>query len=115
LEIELPGMKRFALIVILAIACAGAAPAAPRVDHREIPAVFSPEIEYPLIARKHRITGTGIYVVNINAAGNVTAVAVGASTGSPILDGAAIRSLKRWKFKLGSPPRARLPITWSLP
>ena len=77
--------------------------------------LFKPRIEYPKLARTRRITGSGTYVLSVNPAGNVTSIAVGASSGSPILDGAAIRSLMKCKFRPGSPPRVRIPVTWSLP
>lgn len=85
--------------------------------HAEGPEVvlFRAHIEYPLEARQRRITGNGTYVLNIDRNGLVTSVLVGQSSGSSILDGAAIRSFKKFRFKPGTKPRVRVPCSWSLP
>lgn len=54
------------------------------------------------MARRQRISGSGIYLLHVDAAGNVTSVDVAKSAGSPILDDAAIRSFKKFKFKPGT-------------
>lgn len=108
-------MKKRILAVLLAIACAGSSSLAARADNPRTAAVFTTKIEYPELARRHHITGSGVYLLNVDPKGNVTSVSVGASTGSPILDGAAIRSLKRWKFRPGTERTLRIPLAWSLP
>lgn len=102
------------LAVFALIACAGSSLAA-RAENPRTAAVFKAKVEYPELARRHHITGSGVYILNVDRKGNVTSVSVGASTGSPILDGAAIRSLKRWKFRPGAERMLRIPLSWSLP
>jgi TonB family protein len=34
--------------------------------------------------------------------------------GNPILDSCAILAFRRWRFKPGTPPRVRIPITFML-
>ena len=56
--------------------------------------------DYPLQARRQRITGTGIFSVEVQiATGRVQKISVERSTGSKILDGAALNALNRWRFK----------------
>jgi periplasmic protein TonB len=78
-------------------------------------AINSPRPPYPYEARSHRITGSGVIVVNVDAAsGNVTDASVAQSTGSSILDEAALSTFRRWKFRPGSVSKVRIPITFTL-
>lgn len=58
-------------------------------------------MDYPIEARRSKITGSGVVVVKVNTAGIVTSTMMGQSTGSPILDRAAVSGLKLWRFKPG--------------
>jgi TonB family protein len=60
------------------------------------------------------LTGSGVVVLSVDASGNCTDASMGQSTGSPILDSAATGSLKRSRFKPGTPPKVRVPITFTL-
>lgn len=111
---------RFALLFVLLFGAAHVAIGAGQVDSRafkkkKVGAIRSVWPAYPYEARRRGITGTGIYVVDLDRQGRVTAVHVGASTGSRILDNAALEALKHWRFEPGSPPRLKMPFTWSLP
>jgi protein TonB len=76
--------------------------------------VFKPRIEYPFEARRSKITGSGTIVVSVGSDGSVTDASMGASTGSPILDNAATSAFRRARFKPGTVPRVRIPITFTL-
>lgn len=76
--------------------------------------VYKPRIEYPYEARRSKITGSGTIVVSVGADGSVTEASMGASTGSPILDNAATSAFRRARFKPGTVPRVRIPITFTL-
>jgi TonB family protein len=77
--------------------------------------VFAPRPEYPFEARRDNITGSGIVVIRINpATGLVTKAEVARSTGSRILDNAALLAFRQWRFKPGTLSAARLPITFTL-
>src|SRR5438094_1386110 len=66
-------------------------------------AVVRPMPSYPYEARKHRIKGTGVMIMHVDPAiGDVTEVTVQKSTGSPVLDDAAVSGLKRWRFRPGT-------------
>lgn len=65
-------------------------------------AVSTPKPEYPYAARLHRIQGSGSFLVRLHTpTGRIKAVIAETSTGSPILDQAAIAGLKKWRFKPG--------------
>lgn len=54
---------------------------------------------YPIEARKLRQQGTVVLSVLVNAQGMVETLAVKESSGHVLLDQAAIRGVKRWRFK----------------
>jgi protein TonB len=76
--------------------------------------IFKPNIQYPYEARRSKITGSGTIVVSVGADGSVTDASMGASTGSPILDNAATSAFRRARFKPGTVPRVKIPITFTL-
>ena len=78
-------------------------------------ALSSPRPEYPFEARRGRITGDGIATLAIDSAtGRVVSVLMTESTGSAILDQAAIAGFRRWRFRPGTPATVRCPITYTL-
>ena len=78
-------------------------------------AVSAPRPEYPYEARRQRITGDGIVEMRIDpVTGNVRAVAMSKSTGSPFLDNAALAGFRRWRFKPGTVSSVTCPVTFTL-
>jgi protein TonB len=78
-------------------------------------AVSAPRPEYPYEARRARITGNGIAVIVVDPAnGVVTDVTMAQSTGSPVLDNAAISGFRRWRFKPGNVNQVRVPISFTM-
>jgi periplasmic protein TonB len=78
-------------------------------------AVVSPRPPYPYEARAKRITGSGVIVATVDAAsGDVTNASVAKSTGSSILDDAAVSAFRRWRFRPGSVSKVNIPITFTL-
>lgn len=68
----------------------------------------SPPPTYPSVAIQNRWEGTTLLRVVIDATGAVTKVEVKRSSGHPVLDGAAINAVQRWR---GSPAtRFGLPV-----
>lgn len=66
-------------------------------------ATYTPKPNYPLAARAHRITGSGIFIVRVHViTGRVAEVLVGQSTGHAILDDAVVRAFIRWQFRPGA-------------
>ena len=76
--------------------------------------IFKPSIQYPYEARRSKITGSGVIVVSVGPGGEVNEASMGQSTGSPILDNAATSAFRRARFKPGTVPRVKIPITFTL-
>src|SRR6266704_94863 len=78
-------------------------------------AINSPRPPYPYEARSKRITGSGVIVAHVDAAsGDVTDASVAKSTGSSILDDAAVSTFRRWRFRPGTVSKVSIPITFTL-
>jgi TonB family protein len=77
--------------------------------------ISGPRPDYPYEARRNRITGSGIIVLEINhSTGNVRAAYMAPSTGSAILDQAALGAFRQWRFKPGTRSPIKIPITFSV-
>jgi TonB family protein len=71
--------------------------------------------EYPYEARRNGITGRGILVGVVEfQTGKVTSVKMEKSTGSRILDQAALSAFRQWQFKPKTIFRFRTPITYEM-
>jgi protein TonB len=71
---------------------------------------------YPAKARARHLSGTGVYELQVEETGEVSSVTVISSTGYPILDSAAIKTLKQWRFRPHTTlVRVKVPITFSMP
>ena len=78
-------------------------------------AVSRPQPDYPLAARQSRIQGSGIFRLVVAKDGRVASVQVRKSTGSKILDDAAEKALRQWRFKPGTMKEANVPINFRIP
>ena len=76
--------------------------------------IFKPPISYPYEAKKARITGSGIILVSVAPSGSVNSATMAQSCGSPILDNAATTAFRRARFKPGTVPQVKIPITFTL-
>ncbi len=76
--------------------------------------IFKPNIQYPYEAKRSRITGSGVVVVSVTPSGSVSSATMGKSTGSPILDNAATSAFRSARFKPGTVPTVKIPITFTL-
>lgn len=80
-----------------------------------ISALSAPRPEYPYEARRQKVTGNGIVAMTVDSAdGSVTNVTMEASTGSAVLDNAAVTAFRRWRFKPGTVSHVRSPITFTM-
>jgi TonB family protein len=78
-------------------------------------ALSAPRPDYPYEARSRHITGSGVVTLRVDAAsGTVLEASMEQGIGSPILDQSALSALRRWRFKMGTPPRVRVPITFTM-
>ena len=77
----------------------------------EASAIVKPRPEYPIDARRQRLEGKGIYDLTIDEkTGVVRAVEVRQSTGHKILDDAAVKALRNWRYKPHTAEDAAIPI-----
>ena len=71
--------------------------------------------DYPYEARRSGITGSGIILLEVEpATGEVKKASMAASTGSAILDRAALDAFRRWRFKPGTNRLIKVPITFTV-
>jgi len=71
-------------------------------------AIAMPQPTYPESARRHRITGSGVFKLYIHVkTGRVKSVNIFRSTGDRSLDAAAVWALLQWRFKPGVLPTMR--------
>ena len=77
-------------------------------------ALASPGAAYPEEAQKAKTTGNGLYELRIDRSGMTTGVAIVKSSGSAVLDKAAISAFKKWRFKAGVFRSVRIPVSWSV-
>ncbi|MBA2585813.1 MAG: energy transducer TonB [Chthoniobacterales bacterium] len=91
-----------------------AGPAGPVSTNAKANALFLSKPSYPYEARKQKLTGSGVVLLSVDSGGNCTDASMGQSTGSPILDSAATTALRRSRFKVGTPPQVKVPITFTM-
>src|SRR5437899_223914 len=78
-------------------------------------AVYAPRPPYPYEARAHKVTGSGVCVVEVDTpTGNVTNASMVQSIGNPVLDDATVTAFRQWRFRPGTTaPKVRIPITFT--
>ena len=108
--------RHFAIVIALLLnmaaeaQTAGPARVASGREARAV-AIYTPPPDYPLEARQRRLTGRGMVLVEVDKkTGYVVAGRMLKSTGHTILDNAALRAFKLWRFKPGTVERVRMPI-----
>ncbi|MEI8235061.1 MAG: energy transducer TonB [Verrucomicrobiota bacterium] len=80
----------------------------------------NPRPEYPAQARRERQEGVVLVAVEIGADGSPVDVALGRTSGFPLLDAAALRAVRRWRFEPASAAgraaasHAEVPIRFNL-
>lgn len=108
--------KSFLLSLLLCFLSVNTATAADTLVMKAMLSTTSrPMPHYPEEAERKKIMGGGVYVMKVNPAGLVTAVQITQSTGSSILDNAAISAFTRWRFKPGSVSSVKAPVAFSMP
>lgn len=77
---------------------------------------FGPRPDYPYEARRQRITGSGVIMMEVDrGTGKVTEAHMLLSTGSVILDDAALYAFRRWRFMPGTTASpVKIPITFTM-
>lgn len=70
--------------------------------------------EYPLEARRQRITGNGVFELRLDKAGKVKSIVIAKSTGSQMLDQAAMRGLIGFRYKPGAFLKVFEPVAFTM-
>jgi TonB family protein len=69
----------------------------------------APKPEYPPAAGRHGIRGSGVFLMRVHIPSwRVTQVIFGRSTGDKLLDSAAVKALRSWRFKPGAAPYVKI-------
>lgn len=77
--------------------------------------VSSPTPKYPAEARRRHLSGVGTFELAVSLeSGEVISVTTVTSTGYPVLDRAAVKTLKLWRFRAHAVARVNLPITFAM-
>ena len=78
--------------------------------------IYKPNIEYPYEAKRARLTGHGVVVLDVNpATGEVIAARMAQSTGHALLDQASIQGFREARFRPGTTARqVKIPINFTL-
>ena len=91
-----------------------AVPELPAAEFKKV-AISTPQPDYPIDARRNRIQGSGMFMLNLAKDGKVESIQMLESTGSKTLDDAAERALRQWRFKPGMAGlKVRVPINFVL-
>jgi len=78
-----------------------------------VPTHSSPP-EYPREARENGLMGKGVAVLKVDpATGRVTSVSMVKSTGHEILDNAALRAFRQWRYRPGGITTFEIPIQFT--
>jgi TonB family protein len=109
-----PFLRVFAFAILLLVSL-GRLVHAQRPDELAKIAVKVVPPEYPYEARRSGITGKGVLAAEVDyKSGKVTSVKMEKSTGSRILDQAALNAFGQWQFKPSTIRRFRTPITYEM-
>jgi TonB family protein len=74
----------------------------------------APQPNYPLAARQNRIQGSGIFKLVLVKDGRVDSIQVIKSTKSKLLDDAAEKALRQWRFEPGLLKEISVPVRFTL-
>lgn len=67
---------------------------------------------YPYEAVSRHISGNGLCILMVRPDGTVKDAEMGVSTGSPILDNAAVHAFRQWTFVPGRVQKVKIPISF---
>lgn len=111
-------MRPFGLFILVLAASLSGAKAAPKKTSAKAEravAISAPRPDYPYQARSRGLTGSGVAVMKVDTVtGKVTSCRMAQSTGSVILDAAAMDAFRRWRFKPGTVAEVRTPIRFTI-
>jgi len=107
----------FLMLAVCSVAMAQATKPSPTGDssskHKAL-AIVRPQPRYPVDSLGRHPTGHGIVVVEVDQkTGWVTSAKIEKSSGSKLLDEAALDAFRRWRFRPGSKPEIHMPFNYT--
>ena len=107
-------LLRFSIIPFVSLSSVDAQPATLAQSVLLPQAIYSPQPVYRSEWAKQGLTGKGVVLVTIDPrTGIVTGTRMLQSTGSKLLDGAALEAYSKWRFNPGSVPQVKMPIEFA--
>ena len=115
-------MRRLLAVLLLTFVWANHAQAARETDIRKLDERTVREIvvsgvqpEYPYEARRNHIIGSGAVLIRVDrGTGKVASCEMAPSTGSLLLDEAALQAFQLWRFKPGTIARVLIPVHFTM-
>ena len=88
----------------------------PATKKRSALAIYAPRPTYPFVAWRNEYSGQGLALLEVDKrTGYVTSATMLKSTGHRILDDAALKAFRQWRFKPGTVAKVRVPIRYTHP
>ena len=114
-------LSRLPLLILLGVCCSDAmgqaqatqAPVALSKEEAEKLLVKAPEAPYPAIGDTMRLRGVVMVAITVSKAGDVVSARV--TGGHPLLQGAALKAAKKYKYKPHTVDGKPVPFTTSVP
>jgi TonB family protein len=104
----------FPIIPLVSLSWVDGQPTTPAQSVSLPQAIYSPQPVYRPEWAKQGLNGKGVVLVTIDPkTGLVTGTRMLQSTGSNLLDGAALETYSKWRFKPGSAPQVKIPIEFA--
>lgn len=115
-------MRYLLAVLLVTVVWANHAQAAEVADMRKLDERTVREIvvsgvqpEYPYEARRNHIIGNGVVLIRVDrATGKVASCEMAPSTGSLLLDEAALQAFQLWRFKPGTVERVMIPVHFTM-
>jgi len=104
----------FPIIPLVSLSWVEGQPSTPAQNVRLPQAIYSPQPIYRAEWVNQSLASKGIVLVKIDPkTGVVTGTGMLQSTGSKLLDRAALKAYSKWRFKPGSVPQLKMPIEFA--
>ena len=88
----------------------------PETKKRSALVVYAPRPDYPFVAWRNQYSGEGVALLEVDKrTGFVTSATMLKSMGRRILDDAALKAFRQWRFKPGTVAEVRVPIRYTHP
>jgi TonB family protein len=91
-------------------------PVSPETKKRSALVLYAPRPEYPFVAWRNGYGGSGLALLEVDKrTGSVTSATMLKSTGRRILDDAALKTFRQWRFKAGTVAKVKVPVRYTHP